>query len=567
MGKSRFGFEAVQVVNEVLYQYNCRLNKRIFIDFNGGGDRIVKEWDNNPNLSMGVRLLSRGIFDLPFASLQEYLLPEEINLCTTNNVLEEIARIYSKPDSTPVCILIHIDEFQIAHLRCLELGLEKGYVKQMLYTLGDYRFQLFSKQHNLFIIPLLTGTSREGADFAITQYLTHPIYILPLTPDEAIEILFIEFTNPNSGCCPEWLRKLFHSPEFRVLLFDIGVVPRNLERIVKIIKANQSRIQDMDSLTASKVLIYELSKYDFKISELIESLGGTKSLGSKLFLYHVLSGTPVNWSTQFNGKSLQKLAQIGNIFVSPINNSPITSDFHIFFPTFLLNQFAERIGFTIIKQITTFPLLWKEFEVFALAIVMARVDCLLARGKKLSKLKDLFPGAIGNKLLLDITLKLSHLQLSKENKKWIYKPQRKPLIINNNDNIETTDGTGTFSQSLDIFICKPGTKFVDARVCFITKQGEKILLALQMRFTSSNKYLNLNEVYSAIPILQEKYQDYKIVIGVISNQKLTIQKREEIKERNNILVLSEEEISKFVPAISHRLIQLKEISFSLPPTI
>ena len=59
MGKTRFGQEeAPRVVGKVLETNGLSLDKKIFIDFNGGGDAITAEdLDARPEVAMAMRLV------------------------------------------------------------------------------------------------------------------------------------------------------------------------------------------------------------------------------------------------------------------------------------------------------------------------------------------------------------------------------------------------------------------------------------------------------------------------------------------------------------------------------
>lgn len=251
MGKTTFALCLLYLLNIIdlgeetplikLLRYRCW---SIFIDYNGGGDAIntelkegkwtVKGTDVDPKIAMAIRLLGKGLFDGSLRDVAKHIRPSEYHLLVTSDVLKIIAdeiRIQVPEESEEICLLIHLDEHQLAlestNERYVKV-IEVFDAKDMLYELGTFRgFEKGScaKEINLFIIPFMTATTSFGHTLMeLTRYKTRDLFLEPLTLNQMWGII-----NERCGSM-DALRVLRESLQFQMIIGDFGGILGVLKR-------------------------------------------------------------------------------------------------------------------------------------------------------------------------------------------------------------------------------------------------------------------------------------------------------------------------------------------------
>mgnify|MGYP005848672835 CR=1 FL=1 len=313
MGKTRFGWEARVPIDEYLRTEGLQLDLYAHVDFNGNGDTINEDdFRVGPDACLALRLFARHLLHVPLSKLNSALKEEEKSLFNTRDVLKLLASTLGASPEKTVSILLHIDEFQLAHEECVSHG-HPSFVKKMLYSVGNYRCQRGASpasEDNVFLIPLLTGTTREGASLKLTQFRVKSLSLLPLSLKSSLSILEQEL-----GSSP-----LLSERQFHCFLLDLGIVPRYLEWLVEVINSlslDREWISPHD--TKASIIAFAsnlLSGNDFGIPNLVSVLGGNDSPDAHTFLNWCLSSKPVTWDTTIHELTLEHLAQRGNIFLA-----------------------------------------------------------------------------------------------------------------------------------------------------------------------------------------------------------------------------------------------------------
>jgi len=537
MGKSRFGKEAPKLLSSCLENIVS-----IMIDFNGGGDKLDPVRDVDPKVSLGLRLLAKGYFQCTTETLRQHILLEEEGLCLFSDVLIQIGnKIRSQTDGKSlVTIFLHLDEFQLAH-ETIKASSE-NFLKNIIYTIGEFKVRnstqvaSLAKEHNIFLLPLLTGTTRDGTALALTTYHADYISLDTLDPSSSLKILKKSLNNAN-----------FHSPlldsnEFLTLLGDIGVVPKYLLWLRQLI-LNDVKILSQQTKDSVKVFQFAATLRDRFISarNLLEMLSNNQRELFR-FLSHCILGTSVSWGTMYNGYTVETLARDGDIFIK-LNSS---SSLSFFFPCILLNLLATDINSELLRDITAFPYdnSWHKFEVIVLKLVLVRMNVLVLSGIGSLSFPSLFPDCLGTRLNYSFIVK-NELQLSNDQRKWIYKQK-------NNPNLLFTE----VSMSDGVYLCLAGNKYLDGRICCHTEDNKKVLIGLQMRKTDCNKYNMIThaELEEARKALCSQYKNNFdiIIVGGITNSPLSQEERLKFNNTDHIFCLSKTELRSFTLNLSHR---------------
>lgn len=273
----------------------------------------------------------------------------------------------------------------------------------MLYSLGFYRCQHGlspARQDNIFLIPLLTGTTREGASLKLSQFKISPLSLLPLKLESSLSILMKEL-----GSSP-----LLTNRQFHCFLQDLGIVPRYLEWLVNAIRSlNIDREWTSPQNHNHSIVAFAanlLKDEDFGVPGLIGALGGVDSPDAHTFLLWCLSSREVSWDDMIHGVTLEHLGQRGNIFLAEDASGTICLIFCIFpdrvgrsslyLPGLLVNLFAKKLRLHTMQRITYFPPQhdWEAFELLCVSLMVARINLVVASGRKECLLSELFPGAV-----------------------------------------------------------------------------------------------------------------------------------------------------------------------------
>lgn len=344
MGKTRFGWEVRRYVDDFLAKRSLPPCCYIYLNYNGGGHPIGRwEMELTPERAIALRIASEELFHLSPRDLYEKLSGvKELSFFTLDNVFSVIAgsqRRKNRTDKT-ITILLHFDEYQLAHTKCLAYHRET-FVKDMIYALGGYRMKVRDIESQdstdkVLLLPLLTGTTLDGvSSLSLSDFGLAPLSLLPLPLSRALKLLEKELESSP----------LLENRQFHCFVQDLGVVPRYLEWLVDIIKSLDQRYWSKISANdvGEAIIAFSaplLSRYNFGIDTLIDALGGVQSPDAHLLLRLCLSSESVSWNSEIHGKTLEALGQIGNLFLA---SHPTRSDETVlYFPGLLLDLYSRR---------------------------------------------------------------------------------------------------------------------------------------------------------------------------------------------------------------------------------
>jgi hypothetical protein len=549
MGKSRFGTEAAKIASSCLDQDKVPIFS-IMIDFNGGGDKLDANLDLDPNISLGLRLLAKGYFKCETEVLRRYIFPEEEKYCIFSDVAILIGNQLRHDTSLPICLLLHLDEFQLAH----EFMKEKNnpdFLKNMIYAIGEFKVRSstrsfsYAKENNIFLLPLLTGTTRDGTALAITRYHAKYLSLDPINPAAALKILMTKFQQDvQDQVIPSPLLELLKSKAFLTLLGDIGVVPKYLLWLYLAIKGDRTSTKILIQQTSVEKKVFQFAaflKQQVSMSSLLEKLSNNKKELFR-FLSDCVYHSEVTWTTQYNGFTIETLAKDGNIFIKSISLSSLS----LSFPCMLLNSFLEGLEgfkFNELETLTSFPFdnSWQRFEEIIMTFVLIRFKISALSGNGVVLFQSLFRRNLGMKD--DYRLKVKEGELHRDNAKWIY-TSKNNLIFNR---VSMSEGT---------YLCLDGNKYFDGRVCCKTEDGKKVLIAIQTRKTDCEKMsmITYDELKKGRDSLLVQYKnDFEIIIvGGITNSPLSEPEKTKFNNVNNVFCISQTELNSFTLSLSHR---------------
>jgi len=339
---------------------------------------------------------------------------------------------------------------------------------------------------------------------------------------------------------------------------ELGIVPRYLDWLCTTIcgpdQKQWIKPDDQDFSINFFGMLF-LNKNQFQIGALVACL---KSQLNQ-FLSWCIGGTPVTWETQINNYSLSELSTRGNIFLRETGNR-----FRLWFPGVLLHLLAQESNESLLQKMVSFPpsigTKWKKFELMSLGLVVVRNN-LYVEEKESCSIQELFPGAIANSEVLNFVIKLVSLNIGTEQEQWIHTVKKKE-VVQTGDSVgcESLEGIKrkiSFSKDKYALLCAPGTALVDARIHFLSSDDKPVIVVLQMKDTSSGKYLNLNEIQKiskVIDLLKKHYVDYKIICGVISNRPFSEQNRADMIKLEDFFLISKDQMLSFAPTFEHRFL-------------
>lgn len=167
----------------------------LLIDFNNGMQfQEALDLHYSPTVCIGVRLL-RAYFGGKLELLVR-ALAADLGSITTDAVLSRIIaeERKSKGPNATICLIIHIDEFQILieqyEQHGFDLRLARSKYKELLKEIGRFmmRVDLSDFDPNAFILPVCSGISLADTVFLSTEYGQHIVRLPPLTHEEAMKM-------------------------------------------------------------------------------------------------------------------------------------------------------------------------------------------------------------------------------------------------------------------------------------------------------------------------------------------------------------------------------------------
>jgi hypothetical protein len=96
-----------------------------------------------------------------------YILPEEEKYCYFSDIVKLIGTKFRQDTKNPICLMLHLDEFQLGHEYMQEERRDKKndseFLKYMIYTILGFKVKTSTQScshafdSKILLIPLLTG--------------------------------------------------------------------------------------------------------------------------------------------------------------------------------------------------------------------------------------------------------------------------------------------------------------------------------------------------------------------------------------------------------------------------
>ncbi|EGG21638.1 hypothetical protein DFA_01524 [Cavenderia fasciculata] len=237
MGKTTFGRECHRRLKNFNFSDNeisqaMKSSRYIFIDFNGGGDRLDEsDLSRDPDsisVALEKRLFARAIMHKSFDVISKHLTQTN-GLFSFGSTFRYLRKKLGISNEIPIAIFLHLDEFPMANAFVVENN-HPSFVKIMIEGLGTYRCRGDSKsdanQDNIFLIPLLTGTTSNGTEpTMLSKWKMNCVNIFPISLDSSLSMI-------KSMCKKPPLRSkkesILEDRQFITFINDLGIIPRSL---------------------------------------------------------------------------------------------------------------------------------------------------------------------------------------------------------------------------------------------------------------------------------------------------------------------------------------------------
>ncbi|KAM9969795.1 hypothetical protein ACTFIR_001632 [Dictyostelium discoideum] len=513
---------------------NCLMKNCIYlkIDFKGGDKVIDEDIKYSPEIGLCKRLFSRSILgcSLQTSGLIDKLSSNENHLFTLKQTFNFIASKHITNLLNPIAIFLHLDEFQIAHEQCTKKYNKPEFIKEMIELLGFFRCsqnKSFADETNIFIIPFLTGTNPGPLDIELLKWDFENISINTLSLQSSKSIICSKLN------CE--IEELQHDL-LDIILKDLGIVPRYLQKLIKYIKLykNNNNDKTKNSTFPNKLIEVASSKLETKIRN---KKFDYKRNTLECLLYHIVCGVEV------------------------IQNSN-SGFFNIIIPTVDLNLIATKLSMTYLSTITQYPLNKKfvgfSFGYITSIIIILKNDLLQKFKSIFVNLKDIFGDIIDN----DIMIKLKQLCLVEDSSNWFYGLGKK--LIKSKDVIEVYDDC-SLRKTIAIeepgyisLLCNDCTIF-DIRLNFELQSSNdnsknNLMVVIKTYYTNSGNYITeeiVSNIYTTYQKMCNKYTKSIIIPIIISNYQIKIEGFPNYKE---ILIYHKDNIDgSFFGNLIHRV--------------
>ncbi|KAM9952904.1 hypothetical protein ACTFIR_007960 [Dictyostelium discoideum] len=546
IGKTRFGRECWNFLkNNQWNNNNKELSETmknlmyINIDFNNGGDAISLEEvkKNTCEIVLAKRLFTRGVLGLSLAGSNLNLLKEEKHLFTVKNVLHYISGLYGGGDKeTTLSILIHVDEFPMAHnIACTH---DAHYLKQMIELLGLYR---------------CNGTDQSDASLWTYKSIT----LTPLSYESCKEIIKHRFNVPKLKNKP--ITTILEDKLFIIFIKDLGVIPRYLQWLLDLELMKNIEKDDIDIPSFISGLGIELIKR-------VQSVKIDNNKFWETILYLSICRILVSWNTIVCDKTIEYWSYTGHLF---LQYDEAVKGNVIFIPIFDLNKIAQKLKKSHFGQLIKFPLIdytkSTSFEENTAILILNKINTFVkSSNNTISKLVEFFPldDNISHELAL-IDVKICNVTLYQHTSKWLYGSKGKLEIKDPQDSIrfglaKTEDNKEQiYSNSTNsVNLLASGNKSFDIRICFelLNDNKKHIMVVINTKFSTSETYLgkeaieNINSDYLS---LKDHYKEAHILPILITNFKV---KQSHVKTfKGKVIIYHSENIHLFFGKLWHRV--------------
>ncbi|XP_011270631.1 hypothetical protein CAOG_08960 [Capsaspora owczarzaki ATCC 30864] len=285
----------------------------VFIDFNGRGDGLEPEDNFRKHIWLAKRLAARGLLDLPISRASD-LLSRMSNLDVKSVIRELWRRLRERqqiPDDEHALLIIHIDEYQLAHnflRRHMTLEEASG---TLANALNEILACNFDSTKNTVVV-LLTATSTAGlTEYPLTVHRMKLVYLEPLSFPSALGLLEKKW---NTAKPPIQLHAQWRNTrEFRQFVHDVGGSPKLLSSL----SAHTQLAYEPNNKTIAMVLNHfamRLATVSFPLPVVERDVLALVDL--------VLTQRPVLTSTRVGQFTVEQLAYHGILTLAPAADAP-----------------------------------------------------------------------------------------------------------------------------------------------------------------------------------------------------------------------------------------------------
>ncbi|KJE97725.1 hypothetical protein CAOG_09131 [Capsaspora owczarzaki ATCC 30864] len=203
----------------------------VFIDFNGRGDGLASADDFGTYVWLAKRLAARGLLDLPIHKCRDQL--SRLTYLLVSEVIRELWRRLRErqqiPDDEHALLIIHIDEYQLAHRFLAEQTNAEAATGTLASVLSEILNYNFDSKKNTVVV-LWTGCSTAGlTQLPLNVHRMKLVHLEPLPLSSALDLLEKKWESeePPIQLHEQWR----NNREFRQFVHDVGGSPKLLSSL------------------------------------------------------------------------------------------------------------------------------------------------------------------------------------------------------------------------------------------------------------------------------------------------------------------------------------------------
>ncbi|XP_004342644.2 hypothetical protein CAOG_08043 [Capsaspora owczarzaki ATCC 30864] len=315
----------------------------VFIDFNGRGDGLASADDFGTDVWLAKRLAARGLLDLPIKRVRDLL--SRMSDLDVKSVIRELWRRLRErqqiPDDEHALLIIHIDEYQLAHRFLCEH--ENKTSQAASRALADAFNEILAcnmgSDENTVVV-LLTATSTAGlTQHPLTTHRMKMVYLEPLPLSTALDLLETKWLASSSQLHPSWRDNV----QFCQFVQDVGGAPTLLQDL-----SWHTQLGAAPGKDNVKTVLWQLAgSLQPRTTSNIEAFA--KSTDNILQLADLtLTQQSVPASTAIDQVTIERLAFEGILTLAPGAVGEVVVGCPIPFMNYLLNQnFATTCGHAV----------------------------------------------------------------------------------------------------------------------------------------------------------------------------------------------------------------------------
>eukprot|EP01087_Luapelamoeba_hula_P004763 TRINITY_DN1471_c0_g1_i2.p1 TRINITY_DN1471_c0_g1~~TRINITY_DN1471_c0_g1_i2.p1 ORF type:complete len:858 (-),score=81.05 TRINITY_DN1471_c0_g1_i2:17-2590(-) len=380
----------------------------IFVNFNSGlvgtgTDAFTGQSNGTPDSMLGFRLACRALLGV---GADQCNVPQNLKCFRIISVMCAIAtrlrKLHQANDQATVVIYLHIDEIQLAHQQLVgtlsapaPYDSEKlRFVKDMLHQLGNFR--VFSLKYNIFVVPLISGTTDRGVELELTQFTSQRLLLGPLSHNSAKQLFAYQVRSSSNKHSVS--AELAASKSYNQLIASIGGHPRILEDLALRVPSIRPEMWS-NPLQANNCLSYlafilsseVINSYAIPLGDYVDAIlqGRPDNVNIWHYFEHIINATPTSYGALIGTHTVRDLAETGLVFVRDVESS----EFPIFLPQVLLSRLCEVLSsrisrsaycgydsltLVLLSRLAAFPPLeWtcsgQSFELITLGLFVLRI--------------------------------------------------------------------------------------------------------------------------------------------------------------------------------------------------